>query len=58
MCIRDLRERVANGGDPTKLHEAPVEHDDDPIDEQGIQSISVFFFFKVKTVQFFLLPEW
>ncbi|KAF6160735.1 hypothetical protein GIB67_035936 [Kingdonia uniflora] len=26
-CIRDLRERVANGGDPSKLHEPPVEHD-------------------------------
>ncbi|KAL5760621.1 hypothetical protein ACOSP7_019134 [Xanthoceras sorbifolium] len=26
-CIRDLRERVASGGDPTKLHEAPVEQD-------------------------------
>ncbi|XP_077246379.1 zinc knuckle (CCHC-type) family protein isoform X2 [Tasmannia lanceolata] len=25
-CIRELRERVANGGDPTKLHEPPVEH--------------------------------
>ncbi|KAK6931823.1 Chromosome segregation in meiosis protein 3 [Dillenia turbinata] len=24
-CIRELRERVANGGDPTKLHEPPVE---------------------------------
>lgn len=35
MCIRDLRDRVANGGDPTKLHEAAVEHDG-PVDEQGI----------------------
>ncbi|KAK1262379.1 hypothetical protein QJS04_geneDACA019574 [Acorus gramineus] len=26
MCIRELRERVARGGDPTKLHEPPVEH--------------------------------
>ncbi|KAF5176077.1 zinc knuckle (CCHC-type) family protein [Thalictrum thalictroides] len=26
-CIRDLKERVANGGDPSKLHEPPVEHD-------------------------------
>ncbi|KAL1362280.1 hypothetical protein HN51_010545 [Arachis hypogaea] len=24
MCLRDLRERVANGGDPTKLNETPV----------------------------------
>ncbi|GKV13239.1 hypothetical protein SLEP1_g24280 [Rubroshorea leprosula] len=27
-CIRDLRERVASGGDPTKLHEDPSKHDD------------------------------
>ncbi|KAJ4974238.1 hypothetical protein NE237_007412 [Protea cynaroides] len=26
-CIRELRERVANGGDSSKLHEPPVEHD-------------------------------
>ncbi|PON50257.1 Chromosome segregation in meiosis protein [Parasponia andersonii] len=26
-CLRDLRERVANGGDPTKLHEPPGQHD-------------------------------
>ncbi|XP_043694767.1 TIMELESS-interacting protein [Telopea speciosissima] len=26
-CIRELRDRVANGGDPSKLHEPPVEHD-------------------------------
>ncbi|TXG56942.1 hypothetical protein EZV62_018255 [Acer yangbiense] len=32
-CIKDLRERVASGGDPTKLHEAPVEQDG-PTDEQ------------------------
>lgn len=25
MCIRELRERVDRGGDPTKLHEPPVE---------------------------------
>ncbi|KAL5984678.1 hypothetical protein ACLOJK_041299 [Asimina triloba] len=25
MCVRELRDRVANGGDPTKLHEPPVE---------------------------------
>ncbi|KAK9115647.1 hypothetical protein Sjap_014594 [Stephania japonica] len=24
-CLRDLRDRVANGGDPSKLHEPPVE---------------------------------
>ncbi|KAG9442324.1 hypothetical protein H6P81_018178 [Aristolochia fimbriata] len=28
MCLRELRDRVANGGDPTKLHEAPVENID------------------------------
>ncbi|PON54679.1 Chromosome segregation in meiosis protein [Trema orientale] len=32
-CLRDLRERVANGGDPTKLHEPPGEHDT-PHDKQ------------------------
>ncbi|XP_024933782.3 uncharacterized protein LOC107429616 [Ziziphus jujuba] len=25
LCLRELRERVASGGDPTKLHEPPVE---------------------------------
>ncbi|XP_048318703.2 uncharacterized protein LOC107429588, partial [Ziziphus jujuba] len=25
LCLRKLRERVASGGDPTKLHEPPVE---------------------------------
>lgn len=29
-CLRELRERVAKGGDPTKLHEPPVE--DNPHD--------------------------
>ncbi|XVF85626.1 hypothetical protein PTKIN_Ptkin17bG0131400 [Pterospermum kingtungense] len=33
-CIRDLRERVARGGDPTKLHETPDESNI-PADEQG-----------------------
>lgn len=27
--MKDLRDRVANGGDPTKLHEPPKE----PVDE-------------------------
>ncbi|KAM7463317.1 hypothetical protein LguiA_031438 [Lonicera macranthoides] len=27
VCLRDLRERVARGGDPTKLDEHPVQHD-------------------------------
>lgn len=26
-CLRDLRERVARGGDPTKLDEPTVQHD-------------------------------
>lgn len=43
MCIRDLRDRVANGGDPTKLHEAAVEHDG-PVDEQGIWKLYLFSF--------------
>ncbi|KAK6252086.1 hypothetical protein QUC31_013806 [Theobroma cacao] len=33
-CIRELRERVARGGDPTKLHESPDENNG-PSDEQG-----------------------
>ncbi|MBA0648611.1 hypothetical protein Goklo_016306, partial [Gossypium klotzschianum] len=33
-CIRDLRERVARGGDPTKLHESPDEFNG-PSDGQG-----------------------
>ncbi|XP_027909672.1 TIMELESS-interacting protein [Vigna unguiculata] len=33
-CIMELRERVASGGDPTKLREPPVV-DDISIDEQG-----------------------
>ncbi|EXC33111.1 TIMELESS-interacting protein [Morus notabilis] len=32
-CLRELRERVASGGDPTKLHEPPVE-DENPHDGQ------------------------
>lgn len=36
MCIRELRERVAKGGDPTKLHEPPVQIDDSNV-EQGAQ---------------------
>ncbi|KAK8655744.1 hypothetical protein V6N13_108311 [Hibiscus sabdariffa] len=33
-CIKDLRERVARGGDPTKLHESPDEFNA-PTDEQA-----------------------
>ncbi|KAI4328625.1 hypothetical protein L6164_020961 [Bauhinia variegata] len=38
-CLRELRERVASGGDPTKLCEAPVVHDI-PADEQEAGEIS------------------
>ncbi|XP_057456688.1 uncharacterized protein LOC130747694 [Lotus japonicus] len=34
-CLRELRERVANGGDPTKLHEQYVAQDI-PADEQAV----------------------
>lgn len=34
-CIRELRDTVANGGDPTKLHEPPVGLDN-PNNEQGV----------------------
>ena len=37
MCLRELRERVAKGGDPTKLHE-PLVHDDSNV-EQGMFDI-------------------
>lgn len=40
-----MRERVANGGDPTKLREPPVV-DDISIDEQGIY-FTLFFSIKV-----------
>ncbi|XP_031371480.1 TIMELESS-interacting protein isoform X2 [Punica granatum] len=33
-CIRELRDRVAHGGDPTKLHEPPTE-DDIPNNDQA-----------------------
>ena len=29
MCLGELRERVARGGDPTKWREAPILNDDD-----------------------------
>ncbi|KAF7132281.1 hypothetical protein RHSIM_Rhsim09G0078300 [Rhododendron simsii] len=32
-CIGGLRDRVANGGDPTKLHEPPAEHNISNADE-------------------------
>ncbi|KAF5737800.1 TIMELESS-interacting protein [Tripterygium wilfordii] len=35
ICIRELIERVANGGDPTKFHEPPVEYDG-PSNEQDL----------------------
>lgn len=35
MCVRDLRERIAAGGDPTKLHESPVDNNGQTF-EQGI----------------------
>ncbi|XP_031262779.1 TIMELESS-interacting protein [Pistacia vera] len=39
-CIRDLRERVATGGDPTKFHEAPVEHNDQTFDQAHDEAMS------------------
>jgi hypothetical protein len=38
MCLRELRERVANGGDPTKLRE-PLVNDDSNV-EQGMSDVS------------------
>ncbi|XVF03039.1 hypothetical protein REPUB_Repub04eG0225900 [Reevesia pubescens] len=37
-CIRELRERVARGGDPTKLHESPDEFNG-PNEEQGARPL-------------------
>ena len=35
MSLRELREKVASGGDLTKIHEPPVINNDVPIDDQG-----------------------
>lgn len=35
MRLRELRERVADGGDPTKLHEPPIEQISDTEQETG-----------------------
>ncbi|KAK3409741.1 hypothetical protein EUGRSUZ_J01834 [Eucalyptus grandis] len=37
-CIRELRERVASGGDPTKLHEPPPPKEDGVNDDQGLST--------------------
>ncbi|KAF8010480.1 hypothetical protein BT93_J1192 [Corymbia citriodora subsp. variegata] len=37
-CIRELRERVASGGDPTKLHEPPPPEEDGVNDDQGLST--------------------
>lgn len=49
MCIKELRDRVENGGDPTKLHEPPVQHEDDPNHEQGLFAILLCLLFSVDT---------
>ncbi|KAJ0560241.1 putative transcription factor interactor and regulator CCHC(Zn) family [Helianthus annuus] len=37
MCINDLRERIANGGDPTKLHETLEPHENsNPEQDKGL----------------------
>lgn len=41
--LRELRERVASGGDPSKLREAPVVHDI-PDDGQGTYYICILQF--------------
>lgn len=41
MCVRDLRERIAAGGDPTKLHESPVDNNGQTF-EQGIWAVLIF----------------
>ncbi|KAI6670859.1 hypothetical protein NL676_005744 [Syzygium grande] len=37
-CIRELRERVASGGDPTKLHEPPPPEKDGVNNDQGLST--------------------
>lgn len=37
-CIRELRERVASGGDPTKLHEPPPPVEDGVNNDQGLSA--------------------
>ena len=44
--LRELRERVANGGDPSKLREPPVV-DDIPDGEQG-NLLSMYLHFAIK----------
>ncbi|KAM4119968.1 hypothetical protein ACJW30_03G099400 [Castanea mollissima] len=39
MCLRELRERVAKGGDPTKLHE-PVVHDDSNVEQVPAEAMN------------------
>lgn len=34
MCLGELRERVARGGDPTKWREAPILNDDDDVNNE------------------------
>ncbi|KAL5721566.1 hypothetical protein ACHQM5_005194 [Ranunculus cassubicifolius] len=41
-CLRDLRDRVANGGDPSKLHEAPVEHSVGDVDPEEVRTDDPF----------------
>ncbi|KAL5554034.1 hypothetical protein UlMin_041435 [Ulmus minor] len=38
LCLRELRERVAQGGDPTKLHEPPVVHDTPHQEQEAMNS--------------------
>jgi hypothetical protein len=47
--LRELRERVANGGDPSKLREPPVVHDI-PDGEQGIYYLCIILHFAIKVV--------
>ncbi|CAK9143898.1 unnamed protein product [Ilex paraguariensis] len=44
LCIKELREKVANGGDPTKLQEPPVQHDVSN-HEQGTSYVGYFVMF-------------
>ncbi|XP_050275798.1 uncharacterized protein LOC126717888 isoform X1 [Quercus robur] len=39
MCLRELRERVAKGGDPTKLHD-PLVHDDSNVEQVPAEAMN------------------
>ncbi|KAK1390191.1 TIMELESS-interacting protein [Heracleum sosnowskyi] len=41
VCLRDLRDRVSHGGDPTKLHEDPYQPESHETPNQGEEAINI-----------------